>query len=463
MRRQCWLVAILLCASLTCGVTPALAQRASRDQIDANVDARLKKQWEAFLAEAARELGLTLKDGRLSGTREVKVNAYAKVLDRLEDDDDLLALFTPAYIQSLIDERVESRMPTSVNATSTNPATAGLPERSGSTSLVALAADLSSLVSADKTAISITLNALAFVSLSDPELFSELANYQRHDFARRFSGTVVFGAKIPEKEITGLSNLPDFDKLLDVFSWDVKVRVWGDKDPRSARWSSLTVRAGGLLTQKAAVLLSLVGTSPQAGESLDQTLEDAQIVQGLLTQRVGRGVSEIKARIARSPQLSVKAAGTHLTKEPGKNKYSFSALFDVGVGPADITANAQYAKTDDIRLGVEQLFATKVWTLSAEVTSHLAPGSIVQGRTIDWSLGASASIFQDAASLPIVAENTWKIFTRFELPVRGGGKIPVSVIYSNDPNAISKERYVSGQIGVSYDFAALKQLFAPGS
>jgi hypothetical protein len=38
----------------------------------------------------------------------------------------------------------------------------------------------------------------------------------------------------------------------------------------------------------------------------------------------------------------------------------------------------------------------------------------------------------------------------------------VSVIYSNDPNAVSKERYVSGLIGLSYDFSALKQLFAPG-
>ena len=43
----------------------------------------------------------------------------------------------------------------SANAASTNPATAGLVERSGSTSLAALAADLSSLLSADKTAITL--------------------------------------------------------------------------------------------------------------------------------------------------------------------------------------------------------------------------------------------------------------------------------------------------------------------
>ena len=455
-----WIV-ILACASIVLEAAPAMGQPASRAEIDAAIDARLKQQWEVHLTEAARDFGLTREDGRLAGPREAKVNAYTRVLERMQNDDDLLALFTPVYVQSLIDEEVESRVPTSVNATSTNPVTAGLPERSGSTSLAALAADLSSLLSADKTAISLNLSALAFVSLSDPELYSELANYQRHDFARRFSGTFVFGARIPETEITGLSNLPDFDKLVDAIAWDVKARVWGDKDPRSARWSPLTVRSGGLMTQKAAVLLSLVGVSPRAGESAVQALEDSLIVRELLNTRLGADVAQIKARIGRSPQLSVKTAGTHLTKEAGMTKYSVAALFDVGVGPADLTANAQYGVTDDTR-SAEQPFEIKAWTISAQVTSHLAPGGIVPGRTIDWNMGASSTIFQDAASLPVDAENTWKVFTSLDFPVRGGGKIPVSIVFSNDPNASGKQRFVSGQIGLNYDFSALKQLFAAG-
>ena len=382
MRRGCRWVVVLACTSIVLEAAPALGQRAARAEVDAAIDARLKQEWERHLTEAARDFGLTRSDGRLSGTREAKVNAYTRVLERMQNDDDLLALFTPVYVQSLIDEQVESRVPTSVNATSTNPVTAGLPERSGSTSLAALAADLSSLLSADKTAISLNVSALAFVSLSDPELYSELANYQRHDLARRFSGTIVFGAKIPEAEITGLSNLPDFDKLVDAFAWDVKARVWGDKDPRSARWSPLTVRSGGLMTQKAAVLLSLVGVSPGAGESAVQALEDSLIVRGLLDTRLGADVSEMKARIARSPQLSVKTAGTHLTKEPGRTKYSVAALFDIGVGPANLTANAQYGVTDDIRSGVEQPFEIKAWTISAQVTAHLAPGVIVPGAPL---------------------------------------------------------------------------------
>ena len=454
-----FVVALAVLAS----ATPANAQRASRSEIDAAVDARLAELWTRFLAEAARDAGLPVSDRRLTGARDAKVAVYTKVLDRLRDDAELLALFTPAYVQALIDEQVESRVPISVNATSTNPMTSGLPERSGSTSLLALAADLASVASADKTAISLNVNPLALVTLKDSDLYSSIADYQRHSLARRFSGTVVFGAEIPESEITGFSGFPDFDRLLDTFGWDVKVRVWGDKDPRSARWSPTTVRAGGLLTQKAAVLLSLVGATPRAGEPPQQALEDAAIVQSLLAKQVGEGLAAIKSRIGKAPQLSVKAAGTHLTQEAGRNKYAFAALFDIGLGPSDLTLNAQYALTDDIRLGVDQLFQTKIWTVSGGVTLHLVPNAIVAGRTLDWSVGGSLAMFTDTASLPVPVENTWKIFTSVEVPVKGGGRIPVSVIYTNDPNALTKEKFVRGLIGLSYDFSALQRLFTPGS
>ncbi len=273
----------------------------------------------------------------------------------------------------------------------------------------------------------------------------------------------MFGAQIPEHEITGFSAVPDFDKLLDAFGWDVKARIWGDKDPRSARWSNETVRGGGLLTQKSAVLLSLVGTTPLAGETPAEALEDAQILQSLLAKRLGEGVAAIKSRIAKAPQLSVKVAGTHLTKETGRNKYAAASLFDIGIGPSDLTLNAQYALTDDIRFGADRLFQTKIVTLAGGLTTHLAPNAIVSGRTLDWSVGGSVNIFTDRSSLPVPADNTWKIFTSVEVPVRGGGKIPVSIIYSNDPNSLTKEKYVRGQIGLSYDFSALKQLFSPGS
>ena len=142
-----------------------------------------------MLADVAGRAGLTAAGGRLSGTVQERQAVYAARRSMRWParalEADLEQLVTRAYVQSLVDERVESRMAVSANAASTNPATAGLVERSGSTSLAALAADLSSLVSADKTAISLNLSALALVTLKDPELYSALANYQRHDLARR--------------------------------------------------------------------------------------------------------------------------------------------------------------------------------------------------------------------------------------------------------------------------------------
>ena len=449
--------AVLVCVFGLASTAPAQPPGPPNDRaaVDARIDAALREQWSTVLADVAVRAGQTVQGGRPSGTAQEREGVYRQVLELMASrplERDLERLVTRAYVQSLVDEQVESRMAVSANAASTNPATAGLVERSGSTSLAALAADLSSVVSADKTAISLNISALAFLSMKDPELYSALANYQRHDFARRFSGTIVTGSRVPEHEITGISNLPDFAKIVDAVSWDVKARVLGDKDPRSARWSPLTLVRTGLLVQKAALIVSLA-----------PTVEDAAILARLLNARVGVQVAQIRARMARSPQLSVKFAGTHLTKEPGMNKYSAAAMFDAGLGTTDVTANVQYAAANDISLGIDQLFTAKAWTLAGSITAHLAPGSIVAGRTIDWSSGVTRVMFQDREGLPLPVENTWKVFSKFEFPIRGGGRIPVSVIYSNDPNALSKERFVSGLVGVSYDFSALKQLFAPGS
>jgi hypothetical protein len=443
----------IVCLAMLVVAAPGLSAAQTAADVTARIDARVLELWKTQLPIAAAQAGVTLTGGVLSGTREEKTRVYAQVLDAIAGDRVLADLVTGQYIAQLIDEKVESRMATSVSAASTNPASAGLPERSGSTALAAISSTLSSLVAADKSAISVSLSALAFATLRDPEIYSALANYQRHGLARRLSGTVVFGAKIPEKEITGLSNLPDFDKVFDAFSWDVKMRVFGDRDPRSRRWNDMTVGRGGLRTQTAALLLTALG--PAAAD-------DLLILRSLLEARSRSAVADLKAAIGRSPQLSVKAAGTHLTQERGRNKYSFTALFDVGLGPSDLTANAQYAVTDDVRLGADRLFQIKAWTINAQVVSYLAPDAIVAGRTMDWSVGASGTFFRQTSSLPVPAADTWKLFTSLEIPVRGGARIPLSVIYTNDPNALTKERYVAGQIGLSYDFSALKQLFAGG-
>jgi hypothetical protein len=432
-------------------------------QTTAELDAKIRERWTAIFNEVTKARGLTVEGNQLSGTAEQKAAAYREMVQRINRDPDLIAMAFPdrslvsekvrdedrKFVDAMIQQNAETVVAKSVDSRATNPSAGSLTERSGFTELIALALNGRNLISADDTAVSLNLSGLALISLADPNVYSELYRYQQHSLMRRIGGTVVFGAKVPQKEITGFSGFPGFDELLDVFVWDVKVRVLGDRDPRSEKWYPLTLGRGGLAVQLNPVVLGLVPTG------------DLGIVRDLLSEALGANVAAIKQAIARSPQLTAKFSGTHLTKEEGRNRYSFGALFDAGVGPADITANLLYAITDDVRLGPEEIFEIKQWTVSGSMTTHFAANAISVGRTVDLSVGALANLFRDTAQLPFPVDNTWRVFTTVDVPIGDAARIPVSVIYTNDPNALVKTNYVVGQIGISYDFSALKRLFRP--
>ena len=172
--------------------------------------------------------------------------------------------------------------------------------------------------------------------------------------------------------------------------------------------------------------------------------------------------AQIKRQASRSPQLSVKATGTHLTKEAGKNKYGGEVLFDAGLGPADLTLNLLYTVTDDVRLGADKLFQVKQWAFNSAITGKLAADALVPGSAIEWSSGVVANVFANKNQLPLPTKNTWKVFTTFDIPLSAAARIPFSVVYTNDANALVKTKYVSGQLGISYDFSALTKLFGGG-
>ncbi len=141
------------------------------------------------------------------------------------------------------------------------------------------------------------------------------------------------------------------------------------------------------------------------------------------------------------------------------DRYSGALLFDVGLGASDVTANGSYTVTDDVSVGAGQLFTIKRFDFSAQATNHLAAGAFAAGKSVDWSLGSAGTFFVDTSSIPVAASDTRRIFSTFEVPVGKAAKTPFSVVYSSDPNALSKSKYVSGLIGFSYDFSALGQLF----
>ena len=314
---------------LVCFVTPATAQQAN--VVGSKV---IAQRWNVIFPAVLAERGLQLEDAkgrtvtnraqaaRVSGDPDVVRAAYEDALGRLVMDPEVQRfVFTPDG--SLIDQQVRpsdrawvERLATSdagekaaktVNAAATNPAAARIAERSGFSDLIALALDTQKFISANDTAVSVNLNALALVGLnSDRE--SGPALYRQHGTLRRLGGTFTFGAKVPEGEITGLTGLPTAANLFDAISWDLGVRVYGDRDPRSRRWDPIMLGTLGGLNQVSSDLLGLV------------PIGDARILQGILNDRLGLAVANVKKQLDRSAQITIKGAGQHLTEVAGNNK-----------------------------------------------------------------------------------------------------------------------------------------------
>jgi hypothetical protein len=434
---------LLLAVAVTLWLPRAATAQQPRAQADAQFDALVKERWAAAFAAAEKSVAAPADRKRI-----YEVAFQNMFSDGDLRDQSLLDVFTDDYLDDLIREESQMKRAEDVDARASNPATAGFVERSGAPKLLAIASDLSNLVGADKSAITINLNALALLGITDDSVYSAARQYQRHETLRRLSGAVSFGARIPEKDITGLSGVPELATLFDAWSWDVKFRVFGDRDSRARRWKQLTIRQGGGALQAAAVIVASVPVT------------DAAIAQQVAMEIVGQARRAVVTTIKRSIQASIKVAGTHLSNHEGSNKFSGTFMLDAPLGAADLTANIQYASVDEVRLGVDNLFQIRTLAVTAALTAAFAEGLLADGRSVTWSLSGNASIFQNKKDLPIPAENTFKLTSILELPIGEAAKVPLSVVFSNDPNALADQKRVwSGQVGVSYDFTALKSLF----
>lgn len=336
----------------------------------------------------------------------------------------------------------------SVDAAATNPRRIGLVERSGLIDVVALALQGTNFVVADDSAVTLSLNAAALLKRVPPET-SDVEAYQRRGFLNRLGGSVTFGARIPEKEITGLTDLPPAERLFDVVVWDVKLRLIGDRDPRAERWDRLL---RGELAGRSRVL-ARVRTHPAF------PLQDAQ-ADGPLALAVSEAhtaaAREAKGALARSWQVSVKASGQHLTTEKGKNKYSASLLADKGLGALDFTVNATYSVAQEVPAS-QAIVDLKTWTVAAGLTGTIWKEVLVAGVGTELSLTAEGTFPDNEAGSP-ERKRIHKVDLAFRLPVSTTVRVPVSVTWTNDPNTLEKQRFFKGQIGINYDFGSLKKL-----
>lgn len=259
--------ALIVCLAAT---TLASAQpQTAPDKFDV-----LRQRWTAALATVAAERGLRLVDAdgnvvsaekahRVDAAPEAATAAYEEMLNRTLLDPALSSFFRadPTLVgqqSSPTDQQwadllkkgalrdVQDKSAKSFNVPLTNPAAAKTAERSGFTEFVGFALD-KNVFSANQSAITLSLSALATLGLTS-ETRSAPATYRDHGMLRRLGGSVTFGAKLPEKEITGLTGLPSAETIFDVFAWDTRLRVYGDRDPRSKLWYALFSGAmGGLV------------------------------------------------------------------------------------------------------------------------------------------------------------------------------------------------------------------------
>jgi hypothetical protein len=463
---------ILLAAFLT---VPALVEA---QPADTKFD-RLARRWAEILPAVVAEHGLRLVDAsgtpvtslaaahRVEGEAARVRAAYGDAMDRLLAHADVNEFYTAdarligeksrpsdqEWVEKLTEARADEKSAKSLNGTSTNPAAPRAAERSGFTDFIALALDTQNIVSTDDAAVSLSLNALAALGLDPNSVRSAPALYRDHDALRRLGGTVSFGAKIPEGEITGLTGLPSAETLFDVFAWDTKVRLFGDRDPRAKKWDDLML---GVLGGTGELLVNVGTVSPRG---------DLQVFNDVATEKVNRAKGVVNARLRSSGQVTFKVGGQHLTKERGKNKYSFGVLADKGMGTTtDVTFNAAYAIVDDVSLGADKLVTLETWTVAIALNHTRWRDAIVKGRAAELSFNANFEFpVGNEPLLPKAREKVWRLIGAIALPFGDAANIPISVTYASDPNSLSEEKFVTGHVGVSYDFGAFKKFLKPSS
>ncbi len=353
-----------------------------------------------------------------------------------------------AELYSVIDDLPESANATSTNASLTNPGTNQLMERSGLTNLLALSSDFKQLFKSDGTAVSLSLNAIAFFGRAKPdEGQSAPYRYAQHEAWRRLGGTITFGAKVPEKEITGISGLPDSDTLFDALSWDVKLRLVGDRDSRASRWAPLLI---GKVFERQRFLVRLMTL-----ELVDHTDDEAFL--GAANAVLGAELGDAKDAIAKSLQISVKTAGVHLTKVNGKNKYTVATMLDKGFSGLDLTLNASYNIADSTN-ALTGAYSARDFQIVAGLTGSILKDALVSGRGAELTASVKAQLIKDGANATANRRNMFNVNATLSLPFQEQGKIPLSITWTNDPNNVTKQKYVSGQIGVSYDFGSIMRL-----
>jgi hypothetical protein len=80
---------------------------------------------------------------------------------------------------------------------------------------------------------------------------------------------------------------------------------------------------------------------------------------------------------------------------------------------------------------------------------------IVDKRSTEWTLASRLALPDD----DLDREEVFEVALDLRFPVSESAHVPVVVTFTSDPNSLGKQKFARGQIGINYDFGALKKLF----
>jgi hypothetical protein len=439
--------------------TAGAEDAASRDQLEP----ALKAAWKKILTDSdaatvvpkmkddkEREKFYTQLVATLLATKEAKQYLELLPSDRqryLSAVDAILAADAPALARS-------------ANAAATNPRRVGLLERSGVVDLISTALQGTNLVSADDTAVTVNLSAAALLcSKCRDEKFPAAERYRAGGPLSRLGGSLTFGAKIPEKDIVGFTGLPNGDALFDVVVWDAKIRLLGDRDPRASNWDGMVLgELGGLENIRTLAAAGAVQAFPFDPNDQERAATLTEPMQSVFNSVITKRSGEVANAIRRSLQVSVKFSGQHLTTQAGMNKYTGVLMADKGFGRFDGTLNVSYSAVQDVKIQPGTTVTLKQWKTTAGLVGSIWRGFIVPNRSTELALSGEGLFPVDASAATLDRKITYKADLALKVPVSASLELPFSITYTNDPNELAKKKYVTGRLGVTYDFGALKRL-----
>lgn len=454
--------AVVVLATCVLLAVPASQARGQNVESRADIERPLKSAWEKILADSRATLVVpALSEEERLAFYEKQVEALlatkeAKSFQNLSDSDHSRYLGPASNMAGQ-----QPFLARSANAAATNPRSVGLLERSGIVDLISTALQGTNFVSADDTAVTVNLSAAALLcSACRDQSRPAAARYRAGNGLNRLGGSLTFGAKVPAKELVGFSGLPDADALFDVAIWDIKLRLIGDRDPRASNWDSMILgELGGLENARTLAVdtatHSLLLASPNEPERAKRLVAPLNTAFDSVIKARSRNVAN---RIRRSLQVSVKFSGQHLTTQPGMNKYSGVLMADKGFGSLDGTLNVSYSAVEDVKIQPGLPVTLKQWKTAAGLVGSIWKDVFVPNRSAELAVSGEGFFPVDGSQVLVVRKSVYKADVALKIPISETLDLPFSVTFTNDPNELAKKNYVTGRIGITYDFGALKRL-----